>query len=78
MTGNDCSDVRTQSVTTIHRRNETCNPRRLYFGQLASYGPEGANEDAWPGAAADAKHDVAGLNGVDPPPTLDPVIIVRT
>jgi hypothetical protein len=30
-----------------------------------------------PGAAADVKYDVAVLTGASPPPTLDPVIIVR-
>lgn len=30
-----------------------------------------------PGAAADVKYDVAVLTGTHPPPTLDPVIIVR-
>jgi len=30
-----------------------------------------------PGAAADVKYDVAVLTGAEPPPTLDPVIIVR-
>lgn len=31
-----------------------------------------------PGMAADVKYDVEVLNGANPPPTLDPVIIVRT
>ena len=107
--GHGGGNVRTQPGTTIRWKNMTGNTCLLYFWELDSYVPDGANVPAWPfeadapippncvkvengpgnspgkwcgrlkpGAAADVKYDVQVLNGADPPPTLDPVIIVRT
>lgn len=106
--GRGGGNVRTRPGTAIRWTNKAGKTCRLYFWQLASYDPGGANVAEWPfdgtapippncvevptgpggsprswcgrlkpGAAADVKYDVEVLNGANPPPTLDPVIIVR-